>query len=139
MVLTIKENITSIVSNFNISNGTWSSTQPIDYVRFQERILTDAIAEGQNTIKHYSLYMLLFVITSGIQTYLLFDYCRRASVNIHKSIVANIINATMPFFDKHFIGNILNKFSQDMNNIDEHLPFTMRETIGVKLAIIMIY
>lgn len=33
------------------------------------------------------------------------------------------MGATMAFFDNHYIGNILNRFSYDLNNIDETIPF----------------
>lgn len=34
-----------------------------------------------------------------------------------------LIGATMFFFDTHFIGNIVNKFSHDINILDESVPF----------------
>lgn len=139
MVISIKENMTlqgiermtdtknntdlnmtypgdDFVGNFNSSGG---------------EVLSDAIAKEQATIKLYSVIMMASVISAVIQTYAILDFSRRASVNIHKSMVQNIINAVMSFFDTHFIGNVLNRFSQDLNNIDEQLPFTIREAIRV--------
>lgn len=99
-----------------------------------QELLSEAIATEKTTIKMYSVVMISSIVFAFIQTYAIFDYARRASVNIHKSMVKNIMNATMSFFDTHFIGNILNRFSQDMNNIDEQLPFAMREFIRVRLV-----
>lgn len=66
-----------------------------------------------------------------LKTYVLLNYCRKASVNIHKAMLASIMSAPMAFFDTHFIGNILNRFSQDMNNVDELLPFVFTEVFRV--------
>lgn len=99
----------------------------------QIKLLHEAIDKEQATIQMYSLVMILSIVSATIQTYAIFDYCRRASVNIHKEMVRNIMKATMAFFDTHFVGNILNRFSQDTNNIDEILPFTMRELLRVRI------
>lgn len=50
-------------------------------------------------------------------------FCRTASINLHKKMALAIVGATMNFFDTHFVGNILNRLSYDLNNIDEIIPF----------------
>lgn len=129
----IERSALALTENVTILNDTrvqklWTES----YILGEKKLLEEAIDKEQSTIKLYSLIMILSIVSATIQTYAIFDYCRRASVNIHKSMVKNIMNATMSFFDTHFIGNVLNRFSQDMNNIDEQLPFTMREFIRVK-------
>lgn len=124
-IMSLKENVT------NLNDTSAPEALIKEYIPEEEEILSKAIATEQFTIKLYSIVMILSIVFATIQTYAIFDYCRRASVNIHKSMVNNIINATMAFFDTHFIGNVLNRFSQDMNNIDEQVPFTMREVIRV--------
>lgn len=147
-VLTIKQNMSAdfigrnvmdLKKNVTTQNWTLAPEALVDeYVPEQDKILNEAIAKEQFTIRLYSVVMILSIVFVTIQTYAIFDYCRRASVNIHKSMVKNIINATMAFFDTHFIGNVLNRFSQDMNNIDEQVPFTMREFIRVSYFNILI-
>lgn len=140
-MVSIKENTTAIEIERNIMSWAENLTSLNEslisealtgnYTSETEKKLLEAIAKEQATIQLYSFIMIASIVSAIIQTYAIFDYCRRASVNIHKSMVANIMSATMSFFDTHFIGNVLNRFSQDLNNIDEQLPFTMREFIRV--------
>lgn len=50
-------------------------------------------------------------------------FCRAASIILHERMILAITRARMVFFDNHFAGNILNRFSYDLNNIDEYIPF----------------
>ncbi|KAJ8920724.1 hypothetical protein NQ315_004863 [Exocentrus adspersus] len=74
---------------------------------------------------------LLYIITS----YLFFNFTRKVSNRLHKAMVGSIINAVTTFFDKIFIGNILNRFSNDLAIIDEHFPFDVYEFIEIFLAL----
>ncbi|XP_023311188.1 probable multidrug resistance-associated protein lethal(2)03659 [Anoplophora glabripennis] len=98
-------------------------------------VLEEARAKEKFTINLYSLMIFVSTTLDLIKTYALYDFCRRASINIHKSMSRTIIYAVMAFFDTHFIGNILNRFSQDLNNIDEHLPFVFSECFRVAFSV----
>lgn len=135
----IERQITSVATNFTTLNGTFIAEALTANYTSPDEALAAAIAKEKATIKMYSIIMIVSIVSATIQTYAIFDYCRRASVNIHKSMVTNIMNATMSFFDTHFIGNVLNRFSQDLNNIDEQLPFTMREFIRVRHNVCFFY
>lgn len=63
-------------------------------------------------------------------------FCRKASINIHKAMLEKIVRAIMMFFDYNYVGNILNRFSYDMNNIDENLPFIFPEFVGVSIQVV---
>lgn len=71
----------------------------------------------------YAVLTLLRCVMSLVKFYALLRFCQNASVNLHKAMTMGVIGATMAFFDNHFIGNILNRFSYDLNNIDEFIPF----------------
>lgn len=49
-------------------------------------------------------------------------------------MVSSVLNAVMTFFDCHYIGNIVNRFSKDLNNIDEVLPLIIYEVIRVNFT-----
>ncbi|KAI2473933.1 ATP binding cassette (ABC) transporter subfamily C member [Diabrotica virgifera virgifera] len=75
----------------------------------------------QDTFRLYSVFVMLGTGMELLTTYALLEFCRRASVNLHKAMIKKIINSVMMFFDTHLIGNILNRLSQDMLSVDEYL------------------
>lgn len=46
-------------------------------------------------------------------------------------MVENVINAFMAFFDGTLVGNIINRFSNDLAVIDETFPFDVYEFFEV--------
>ncbi|KAL3282144.1 hypothetical protein HHI36_005339 [Cryptolaemus montrouzieri] len=55
--------------------------------------------------------------------------------NIHKSMVRNILQGVMSFFDSHLIGNIMTRFSKDLFIMDEMIPFIWLE--GIRLFFLL--
>ncbi|KAJ8978875.1 hypothetical protein NQ317_001204 [Molorchus minor] len=87
----------------------------------------------------FTLYAVMVVLNAAlnlIKYYALLVFCRKASVHLHQAMSLNIITAVMSFFDTHFIGNILNRFSLDLNIIDEYLPFIFPEFVSVVFSAI---
>lgn len=82
-----------------------------------------AVADKNHTFMLYGILTAARCVVALIRFYCLLWFCQRASVNLHEAMVKGLSGATMSFFDNHFIGNILNRFSYDMNNIDEFIPF----------------
>ncbi|CAH0553606.1 unnamed protein product [Brassicogethes aeneus] len=87
------------------------------------------------TFNLFSLMLIISVALQIIRTYCLLNFARVASFCIHKAMTHSIINAVMYFFDSHFIGNIINRFSQDLNNLDEVVPSVLRECFGILFTI----
>lgn len=49
-----------------------------------------------------------------------------ASRTLHKDMLDNILRLPMSFFDTTPIGRVLNRFSSDIQKIDQNLPGTFR-------------
>jgi ATP-binding cassette subfamily C (CFTR/MRP) protein 1 len=48
-----------------------------------------------------------------------------SSSSIHSKMMKQILKAPISFFDKNPIGRILNRFTKDMNSMDNRLPISM--------------
>ena len=81
--------------------------------------------EADWTLKIYSGMIIGSVIVDMIRQWLFINFARKASVNLHNQMIEKLTTAVMSFYDNYFIGNILNRFSQDLTKIDEHLPHTI--------------
>lgn len=92
----------------------------------------DTVRQRNMTLNMYSLMILLGTILTFARVYFNFFFSIKASKNIHKAMVTSVINAVMTFFDSHYIGNIVNRFSKDLNNIDESVPLVIYEVFRVK-------
>ena len=44
------------------------------------------------------------------------------SKRIHKKLLKNVLRAPMSFFDTTPLGRIINRFSNDMEKVDNHIP-----------------
>lgn len=105
--------------------------------QFEANNLTDTtkyhelIADHSQILILFSSLILATTILYMITSYLFFNFTRKASNSLHKAMVENIINAVMSFFDGTLIGNIINRFSNDLAIIDEYLPFDIYEFFEV--------
>ncbi|XP_019626252.1 PREDICTED: multidrug resistance-associated protein 4-like [Branchiostoma belcheri] len=99
------------------------------------------------TVVDSSFYLYVFtgvtvavVVLSTVRTLFMFYNCIMASHNLHNSMFHAIIRTPILFFDTNPVGRILNRFSKDMGQLDEQLPWQFVEfvqytllTVGVVL------
>uniref|UniRef100_A0AAR5PJR0 Multidrug resistance-associated protein lethal(2)03659 n=1 Tax=Dendroctonus ponderosae TaxID=77166 RepID=A0AAR5PJR0_DENPD len=79
-------------------------------------------AKADWSIKLYSgITVGVFCLDLLIQ-FLLINFGRKASIGLHRAMIDKLSTASMAFYDRYFIGNILNRFSQDLAIVDEVLP-----------------
>lgn len=76
-------------------------------------------------LKIYSAMIIGSVVIDLIKQWMFINFARKASINLHNEMIEKLTTAVMSFYDNYFIGNILNRFSQDLTKIDEHLPHTI--------------
>lgn len=91
--------------------------------------------QAAKTMNLYTMSIIGYAVAEFIRHYLVLKMGIAASINIHKKMVKRALHAMMTFFDSFFIGNILNRFSQDLNIVDEHLIFVITTFIGVSYDI----
>ncbi|RZC39045.1 ABC membrane domain containing protein, partial [Asbolus verrucosus] len=63
-------------------------------------------------------------------------FSRKVSINLHQKMLSSVLNARIQFFDKHFIGNILNRFSRDFIIIDEVLSVAFIQILSIIVKIV---
>ncbi|KAF2351830.1 ABC transporter type 1 transmembrane domain [Trinorchestia longiramus] len=74
-----------------------------------------------NIIVYTSLVGSLFVL-SMCRTVLFFVMCMRSSRRLHNKMFAAVIRVPIQYFDTHPIGQVLNRFTKDLGQIDDLLP-----------------
>jgi ABC-type multidrug transport system fused ATPase/permease subunit len=63
--------------------------------------------------------------------------CRvRASYLLHERLLRHVVRAPAAWFDDTPLGRILNRFSGDMEKIDEQLPPTLTQMLGTGVSVI---
>lgn len=70
----------------------------------------------------YGGVVILGVILTSIRSYLFFKVSMLASKMLHAKMLHRILEAPLTFFTSNPCGRILNRFSKDMDAIDETLP-----------------
>lgn len=100
----------------------------------------EAVKDRDTTFEVYAGFTLARSVLGLIKIYALYLFCQHASIKLHKAMTKGIIGATMSFFDNHFIGNIINRYSYDLHNIDEYIPLMFPGLGGVsRVNCIQIY
>ncbi|KAK6460720.1 hypothetical protein DFJ63DRAFT_337473 [Scheffersomyces coipomensis] len=109
----------------------------------------DNLDAGQNVSSKF--YLILYSLLGGITTLGTFGgsilgrtkSSIRASKHFHDNMARNVLRSPMSFFDTTPVGRILNRFSEDMNVIDDQLTFLLfgvlrfgSTTIGILAVII---
>jgi ABC-type multidrug transport system fused ATPase/permease subunit len=83
-----------------------------------------------------------FMISAGSLVFLLLSslflvgVSRSASRNIHQKMLICLLKAPIEFFDVTPVGRIINRFSRDMDNIDNSLPLAISSLLTFVLLII---
>ncbi|CAG9826603.1 unnamed protein product [Diabrotica balteata] len=94
-----------------------------------------AVEHSEYIIKIYSTTIFLHAILATVSTYTILELGRRASINLHKTLISKLTGSLMSFFDTHFLGNILNRCSQDLSNVDEQVAFVISEFMRVAFVL----
>ncbi|KAJ8923375.1 hypothetical protein NQ315_001933 [Exocentrus adspersus] len=147
LLVNIQQNITNFKETYNINylnneNTTFTTEPPLNEsglieatMDFNLTSLENLEASSSRTLNIYSMMIFSFIVLELIKNYLLLNFSRKASVKLHRSMIDTIIFSVMSFFDNYFIGNILNRFAQDLNIIDEHLPHVLNAMVDIMFSV----
>ncbi|KAK3795778.1 hypothetical protein RRG08_031859 [Elysia crispata] len=81
----------------------------------------------------YAALILGLLASSFTRAFMFFKLAVTAGENLHNMMFARILRTTMAFFDTNPVGRVLNRFSKDVGQIDDRLPWTMFEVIQASL------
>ncbi|GFS16349.1 multidrug resistance-associated protein 4-like [Elysia marginata] len=79
---------------------------------------------------YFNLYVFVGIIVVMIamtlaRAFLFFKFAANAGENLHNTMFARVLRATMSFFDTNPVGRVLNRFSKDTGQVDDQLPWIM--------------
>lgn len=107
----------------NISNATHAP-----YTNFQSFWLN--LGNNILVLFYSGIVFLMITLTIG-RSLVFYRFCNKASIKLHNHMFYKIVYATMRFFNTNPSGRILNRFSKDMNQVDEMLPMILLDTLQV--------
>jgi ABC-type multidrug transport system fused ATPase/permease subunit len=91
--------------------------------------------------RHQMIYIFpIILITVAIMSFLragiFYLLAKKASLSLHRLLFEKVVNASAQFFSEHYIGNILNRFSEDLLYVDERVPLSMYLALEVRIYMI---
>ncbi|CAH0557797.1 unnamed protein product [Brassicogethes aeneus] len=95
--------------------------------------IEESMFEHNTTFYWYIMLTLSIVVLTFTRSVFHFYFSLKSSLKLHDSMVGCLMNTYMSFFDLHFIGNIINRFSRDLSAIDEYLPYLFYEVLRIIL------
>nr|XP_023023834.1 probable multidrug resistance-associated protein lethal(2)03659 isoform X1 [Leptinotarsa decemlineata]XP_023023843.1 probable multidrug resistance-associated protein lethal(2)03659 isoform X1 [Leptinotarsa decemlineata] len=124
--------ILRVLNDSSLNNTVFSSTSsPVpEYDNTYDSVLTQ-----RTLIIIYSCLVAAVMVVTITRSISFFRYCMAASTRLHNSMFSKIVYSTMRFFNTNPSGRILNRFSKDIGAIDETLPLTIVDTLGIGLSV----
>ncbi|XP_059176453.1 ATP-binding cassette sub-family C member 2-like [Physella acuta] len=117
---------------FIVGSSFWLSKWTED--AFLLNATTRVSAEGAHKTDVYVIVYGVFFGLAQFSTFVLFNYLFwyrlvRAASRLHGLLLERLLHAPMAFFDQTPIGRILNRFSKDVDTVDNNLPLIMCDVI----------
>ncbi|CAG9768689.1 unnamed protein product [Ceutorhynchus assimilis] len=130
----IRLNNTITNDTFPLENDT--TTIEFNHTPFQEFWMT--YMDNRVSLIFYSALIFAVITMTLGRSLAFYRFCNKASIRLHNNMFYKIVYATMRFFNTNPSGRILNRFSKDMNQVDEVLPATLLDTLQIALTVIAI-
>lgn len=122
----IKHLTMSFIDYFLTSYINWEESQSISI-----SINSEQSCMRQSYVFKYTGMTIFLVLLFFLRDFSFYTMTLDASVNLHNRLLKGVVRTGMTFFHKNSSGRILNRFSRDVNTIDEALPDVLSDTLTV--------
>ncbi|KAF5303204.1 hypothetical protein FQA39_LY10117 [Lamprigera yunnana] len=103
-----------------------NTTNSTEYQKLEE--------EHSRIMTLYTVAIVLTVILTITSMFTFYIFSSKISINIHSLVIKKILSSPMTFFNANLSGIILNRFSRDLEVIDEQIPTILLDNIRVILS-----
>ena len=97
------------------------------------------LSERNRYLGVYGGFGLAQFIAVLIAAFLLTFGCLKASRNLHQNLLRNIMHCPMSFFETTPTGRLMNRFSKEVNTVDEKIPNTMRDFFETFVGVLGVF
>jgi ATP-binding cassette subfamily C (CFTR/MRP) protein 4 len=118
----------SIIEINLVSSRLKTEEQIVNYATYnnsERENYEQAIQERRKMIYLLPVVLVIVAATTFLQGTIFFRLATKASINFHRLLATTVIDASIDFFYTHYVGNILNRFSEDLLFVDEIVPYSM--------------
>ncbi|KAL3282142.1 hypothetical protein HHI36_005337 [Cryptolaemus montrouzieri] len=122
----ISSSMSTIWSNLSSSKMT-NMTESLEFLLIQRNFY----------VNWYSILLVASSVLAFAAMAVYFIFSLKISKNLHKSMITNVLGATMSFFDVNMSGNIINRFSKDLYSIDEWIPYIISEAMRILIMMVI--
>ncbi|KAK9479697.1 P-loop containing nucleoside triphosphate hydrolase protein, partial [Lipomyces japonicus] len=121
----------TLTSWIRIWSNEWSQTE-------EEFEVKDVRHKSSYYLKIYGLLTLLYLLCACSRPLLISFGSLKASKLLFNRLLVNVLRATPRFFDITPVGRIINRFSKDIQSIDETIAISVSATIYSSLSVIAV-
>ncbi|XP_046432670.1 ATP-binding cassette sub-family C member 4-like [Neodiprion fabricii] len=112
-------------------NSTRYNHQQLDSTIESQWLDEHGLLRNNMAIYVYCILIATYILSMIFRNVFHLRICMNANRNLHNSMFANLLQATMRFFQTNPSGRILNRFSKDVGTMDEQLPITMLDALQI--------
>jgi ATP-binding cassette subfamily C (CFTR/MRP) protein 4 len=73
----------------------------------------------------------LAILATVLRELIFFGICINSSKRMHKDMFNSVMSTPIRFFDLNPLGRIMNRFSKDINLLDETIPWCINDFMHV--------
>ena len=84
----------------------------------------------------FTVIVLLGSVGAAVRPQVIYRFSRRASFSIHHALLSSVVSAPISFFDATPTGRIINRFSQDLDRIDNNLSVSYLSALQCAFSLI---